>query len=302
MDRGFTIEGLTVTYMPRGIGVGNADTIQQRARFFGYKKPYLGFCRLYLEQGTLDAFGKYVEHEEDIRNQLIQIQRENKPLNDWKRAFVLDSAFRPCRRQVLEFDYLRGRFSNEWVHPRVVLAPDDVIHGNRQTLDRFLSGKTFKEDEGHPDRTVTQRHDICYNVPLHDVVNNLLVPTRITGTTDSQRYTAMLLLLSYALESNSSELCNVYQMSRGTERSRSIDENGEVRQLFQGAAPVSPKEQQGEIYPGDRDIRETERVSVQIHTLNLRMNDDFVANNVPVIAVWIPNRIGRDWLVQDQQT
>ena len=32
MDRGFTIEGLTVTYMPRGIGVGNADTIQQRAR------------------------------------------------------------------------------------------------------------------------------------------------------------------------------------------------------------------------------------------------------------------------------
>ena len=35
MDRGFTVEGLTVTYMPRNIGTGNVDTIQQRARFFG---------------------------------------------------------------------------------------------------------------------------------------------------------------------------------------------------------------------------------------------------------------------------
>ena len=32
MDRGFTVEGLTVTYMPRDMGVGNADTIEQRAR------------------------------------------------------------------------------------------------------------------------------------------------------------------------------------------------------------------------------------------------------------------------------
>ncbi len=300
MDRGFTIEGLTVTYMPRGIGIGNADTIQQRARFFGYKRPYLGFCRLYLEQGTLDAFGKYVDHEEDIRNQLLQIQRENKPLNDWKRAFVLDTAFQPCRRQVLEFDYLRGRFSNDWVHPRVVFAPEDVIQGNRQTVDNFLVGKAFVEDEGHDDRTDTQRHEVCHNVPLRDVINNLLVPTRITGTTDSQRYTAMLLLLSYALDSNSGELCTIFRMSRGIERSRSIDENGEVRQLFQGAAPVAPKEHQGEIYPGDRDIREPEIVSVQIHTLSLRMNDEAVANNVPVIAVWIPTRLGRDWLVQDQ--
>ena len=46
LDRGFTINGLTVTYMPRGPGVGNADTIQQRARFLGYKRRYIGFCRV----------------------------------------------------------------------------------------------------------------------------------------------------------------------------------------------------------------------------------------------------------------
>lgn len=47
LDRGFTVEGLTTTYMPRSLGTGNADTIQQRARFFGYKRSYLGLCRFF---------------------------------------------------------------------------------------------------------------------------------------------------------------------------------------------------------------------------------------------------------------
>ena len=91
VDRGFTVEGLTVTYMPRGIGMGNADTVQQRARFFGYKRPYLGYCRVYLEQGTLQAYQAYVEHEEDIRTQLMEFQESGQPLDNWKRVFVLNT-------------------------------------------------------------------------------------------------------------------------------------------------------------------------------------------------------------------
>jgi len=72
MDRGFTVEGLTVTYMPRNVGVGNADTVQQRARFFGYKRDYLGYCRVYLEAGVRDAYRLYVQHEEDLRQRLAE--------------------------------------------------------------------------------------------------------------------------------------------------------------------------------------------------------------------------------------
>jgi hypothetical protein len=64
LDRGFTVEGLTVTYMPRGVGVGNADTVQQRARFLGYKREYVGYCRIYLEQALRIAYTNCVEHEE----------------------------------------------------------------------------------------------------------------------------------------------------------------------------------------------------------------------------------------------
>ncbi|MYE91600.1 hypothetical protein F4X33_21680 [Candidatus Poribacteria bacterium] len=70
LDRGFTVEGLTVSYMPRSTGVGNADNIQQRARFFGYKRRYLGLCRIYLTGANIDAFTDYVKHEESVRSSI----------------------------------------------------------------------------------------------------------------------------------------------------------------------------------------------------------------------------------------
>ena len=117
MDRGFTVEGLTVTYMPRDMGVGNADTIQQRARFFGYKRPYLGFCRVFLEQGLFQAFQFYVAHERDIRQRLME--HRGRPLSEWRRAFFLDSNLRPTRRQVLDLDYRQEVLSNDWFWPKV---------------------------------------------------------------------------------------------------------------------------------------------------------------------------------------
>jgi len=301
MDRGFTVEGLTVTYMPRGIGVGNADTVQQRARFFGYKRSYLGYCRIYLEQGTLLAFQRYVEHEEDVRDQLEKVQDNDHSLNDWKRAFVLDTALRPCRHHVLEFDYMRGRFSNDWVTPRVVLASDNVVQANQQAAARFVQGLTFEDNDGHPDRTEVQRHHVCRNIPLHDTVEQLLLSMRITGTTDSQRNTGLLLQLSKALEDNPEETCTIYRMSPNARRHRGIDENGEVTNLFQGEAPVHPRERRGEVYPGDRAIRDDDNITIQIHTLDLTRNDQVVKQNVTVLAVWVPARLARAWIVQDEQ-
>lgn len=302
MDRGFTVEGLTVTYMPRGIGVGNADTVQQRARFFGYKRRYFGYCRVYLEQGTLTAFQNYVTHEEDIRGQLQEFQASGRPLDEWKRAFLLDGRLRPCRSSVLQFDYIQGRFANDWVNPRVVLSPEAVLAANRRAVAEFLRGLTWANDEGHPDRTDIQRHEVCRDVPLHEVVESLLASMRITGTTDSQRNTGLLLQLQRALEADRHEVCTVYRMSSGRRRERGVDDAGEVTNLYQGEAPVQPRERRGEVYPGDRAIRDNDNVTVQIHTLNLTRNDAVIVEDVPVVAVWVPARLARSWLAQEPQT
>lgn len=301
MDRGFTVEGLTVTYMPRGLGTGNADTVQQRARFFGYKRRYLGYCRVYLEQGSLNAFQSYVTHEEDMRSQLQQFQESGRPLNEWKRAFLLDGALRPCRNSVLEFDYIRGRFSDDWVNPRIVLATDAVYDANRQTVAAFIQALDFVDDDGSPNRTDIQRHLVCRDVPLLQVVEDLLVKMRLTGTTDSQRNTGLLLQISKALETNPDEVCTIYRMSGGRRRDRGVDEDGEVLNLYQGEAPVQPRDQRGTVYPGDRRIRDDDNVSIQIHTVNLTREGTVVAENVPVVAVWVPARLARAWVAQEPQ-
>ncbi len=303
MDRGFTIKGLTVTYMPRGVGVGNADTIQQRARFFGYKRSYLGYCRVYLEQKTLNAFQNYVEHEEDIRGQLEKLQNSNRPLNEWKRAFILDGNLKPCRDSVLEFEYVRGCFSDEWVLlPNMVLASEEVIEATRQVSKDFMQALVFDDDEGHQERTDAQRHKVCRQVSLQIFFEKLLAQMRITGIRDSQRYTGLLLQLSKAIENNSSEVCTIYRISPAYERERSVNKHGEIITLFQGEAPVNPKEQRGKVYPGDRAIRENGTVTVQIHVLNLTRDRKIIKKDVHVVAVWIPARLGSvaSWINQEQ--
>ena len=303
VDRGFTVEGLTVTYMPRGIGMGNADTVQQRARFFGYKRPYLGYCRVYLEQGTLQAYQAYVEHEGDIRTQLMEFQESGQPLDNWKRVFILNTDLRPCRNHVLEFDYIHGLFSNSWANPHVVLPSEDIAQANRKTVTEFVQGLTFTESDGHPDRTAFQRHHVCRDILLRTAMEQLLVSMRITGATDSQRNIGLLLQLTKALEANPNEVCTIYKMSPTTGRSRGINESGEITYLFQGQAPVQPVERRGEIYPGDQAIHDDDNVTIQIHELELtsKNSTQVVAKDIPVLAVWVPERLGRAWVVQDPQ-
>lgn len=300
VDRGFTVEGLTVTYMPRGVGVGNADTIQQRARFFGYKKSYLGFCRVYLEQGTLDAFRNYVTHEEDIRKQLKIVETGNKSLNSWKRAFLLDLDLKPCRDSVLEFDYMHTKFSDKWVIPRVVFSSESVASDNRNTVLRFLDALSMRNDDGHVDRTDNQKHHVCDSVLIRDLLENLLVKLRVTGSTDSQMNTTLLLHLAKAIEKYPEEDCVVYRISPNEKRVRTLNGNGQISYLFQGAHPAKSS-RRGEIYPGDALIRNDDKVSVQIHFLELQQDQNIIISDVPIVAVWIPNRLACSIVVQNQE-
>lgn len=74
LDRGFTVENLIVTYMPRDTkGKNNADTIEQRCRFFGYKKNYIDLCEVYIPFGLQSDYESYVDHEINLRSVLSKI-------------------------------------------------------------------------------------------------------------------------------------------------------------------------------------------------------------------------------------
>ena len=301
VDRGFTVEGLTVTYMPRGVGVGNADTLQQRGRFFGYKAPYLGYCRIYLPADVAAAYHDYVEHEEDVRQQLREYEAPGRSLDDWKRAFVMAPTMRPTRQNVLRLDYMRGLLSNDWFNPAYPLAGDDIFEANRALAVGFLRTLTLTSDDGHPDRTPAQRHQLAKGISLARVLRDLLVPLRIPASTDTQRLTGAMLQLRRALDRDDGELCDIYVMSPGETRRRTLSDEGRIPNLFQGEYPVEPRHLRGSIYPGDREIYAPNRVTLQLHRLTLADKEDrhVIATNVPVIAIWVPARLAAPWIVQD---
>ena len=302
MDRGFTVEGLTVTYMPRGAGVGNVDTIQQRARFFGYKRGYLGFCRIYLEQEALTAFEQYVRHEEEMREQLQDLRASGQPLKEWKRIFVLSPDLKPCRNNVIQYDYARGRYANDWFFPKTVHTPDEETDENNQTLKAFEGSLNFAPATSYVSEQPAQQHLVCEGVPLRTVLADLLVAYRISDASDTQNMTGLLLQLSRALELDPGETADVYRMRPGFLGERDMAANGRIpsaRRLFQG--PTRMLGQPGKYsYPGDMKFRANNRVAVQIHRYNLKHNGQIIAQKRPIIAVWVPSRMGLDWLVQNQ--
>ncbi|MGH9822245.1 MAG: Z1 domain-containing protein, partial [Blastocatellia bacterium] len=193
LNRGYTIEGLTVTYMPRSKGVGNADTIQQRARWFGYKSDYLGYCRVYLTDEQIKIYKHYVDHEETIRRQLAKHLASGRSLREWKRAFFLSPDLRPTRHDVLDLEYIRGNYSNDWCEQHAPHDSDEAIQANREIVKQFLARLALQPDAGHPHRTEQQIHLAAFDVSLDLLYRELLTRFLVTRSSDSQRFIGLLL-------------------------------------------------------------------------------------------------------------
>lgn len=76
LSRGFTVEGLTVSYFRRA--TNNASALMQMGRWFGFRQGYNDLIRLYIARGPADghgvdlyeAFEAIVRDEEDFRREL----------------------------------------------------------------------------------------------------------------------------------------------------------------------------------------------------------------------------------------
>lgn len=277
LERGFTVEGLTVTYMPRKKGVGNVDAIQQRGRFFGYKRSYLGYCRIFLSPEIIDAYKSYVEHEEEIRDQLEMFAQDGRSLKLWQRAFLLEPDFQLCRKSVISNDYVRS-LGNIW-YAQHSYPESKVLEDNSALSTSFLSSLS-------QDGKDEWKNQLYKPVKLQDVFEQLILPYTFSSGNDSTRFSGIRILLSKALDNNPEELANIYKM-RFT-RTRKFN-NGIINNLFQGR-------DDGTKYPGDHAIKNENYVSIQIHSVIPR--DGGIA--APFLAIWIPKHMGFNLVTQEQ--
>ncbi|MER9852584.1 MULTISPECIES: Z1 domain-containing protein [unclassified Mesorhizobium] len=301
VDRGFTVDSLTVTYMGRGVGTGNADAIQQRARFFGYKKSYLGICRVYLESTTLQAFQSYVAHEEIMRDELKRVAKTGQSLRDWKRNFALSPALKPCRSSVIALgdDYVRGRRNGGWTQQRGALLTQDLREANAKLFQRLVESHTFEHDTSFGGDGSAQQHLVCHSVPVDEVVD-FFVDYQLLDARDVAVSTGILMQLGHLSRTRPGTHVSVYRMRPEAISRRTADANGMLEDGFlQG--PTGD----GRVgYPGDSFFKSGQQVSLQLHRYDIEQKTETgrmqSATSAPLFALHVPAPIALDWIVQSQ--
>ncbi len=311
LDRGFTVEGLTVSYMPRGPGVGNADTLQQRARFFGYKRPYLGFCRIFLEAEVRDAYWEYTRHEQELRDHLAAFAESGRPLAEFRRVFLLDPTLEPTRRAVFDTDYQRLRLQGGWHVPLIPPSSQEVAESNRRLVSTFMH--PLESDlvpwPGDDRRTEIQSHSYLQGISLKDMYETLLAEYRPGNDADTARWVIMLAGIAVILTAEPGATATIVRISNGKIRTRSCESTTHhISNLLQGAAPPrdTATTRQGEIYPGDRQIYTEDEVTVQVHTITFfrgPISDGrLLIREAPILAVHLPEGVIEHILFQPQVT
>jgi hypothetical protein len=81
LSRGYTLEGLSVSYFLRNTVF--YDTLMQMGRWFGYRDGYQDLCRIYMPEIMIDNFGHIIEATEDLIDDLKKMRDEEMTPKDF---------------------------------------------------------------------------------------------------------------------------------------------------------------------------------------------------------------------------
>jgi hypothetical protein len=310
LDRGFTVEGLTISYMPRTAST-NADTLQQRARFLGYKKSYEGLCRVFLLSDVIDAFESYVESEEFVRGALAA--HRGKPLQDWKRDFILNRALSPTRKAVVGRRVVQVAMDEGWVVPRSLYFDAEAVRHNRLLFERKATA--WKQAYGSVDAALRPefkdvRRDSPRNILIEgvdiDEVLDFLLDARIRSLDDSTDIAATAIsLVKHRDESVTPALVDVVlvgNLSTAGLTGRTLTADGRINNLFVGESPKGSASIDHLNYVGDRALYTPGRVTLHLRHLVLKPDprvDPTIEDCVPWFAVHLPEPVARDCIVEE---
>ncbi|MHB1701038.1 MAG: Z1 domain-containing protein [Acidobacteriaceae bacterium] len=310
LDRGYTVEGLTTTYMPRPLGNNPAaDTLQQRARFFGYKRPYLGLCRVFLQSDVEEAFVDYVEHEEFVRKALVD--NRGKPLRSWRRDFILDSLLRPTRPNVIGLSARRISVE-DWMVPGALQRDDGARQRNQAllaTLERKWGaqyGPSLTSAE-LPDFTGVQAiaPTLLLNpVPLKVVLEDFFLQLEVRDASDAEEHGAILIGLAELLREHGDLQVDVFLINGLTAQYRTRDA-GRGFPAGHVNAPINQYFSQTAGTVNDKSFFSTSRISLQLRRFNLgtRARDPSSADmhGVTWFALNVPRALSRDLHIEDRR-
>ena len=266
LDRGFTIEGLTVSYMNRPTSP-QVDTMEQRARAFGYRQDQLPYCQFFATNRTTTVLRDIVYTEYDLRSQLQDHLGEGGTIESWAKeiGLLVPKGTKPTRPTVVK---ALSQTSTGWQSLRRPALREASRNANRGLVEELGLFSAPLIPYGRQEfRTV--------EIPLADLVERVLRPWQTLSYSPGWRHQDIL----DALDRNphQDQLVPVLLMEEsGRPRLRKWDDDLGFVNLFQGrdvsVRPGVPS------YSGDRhtpDIdNHPDRIVLQIHRVERRGRDD----------------------------
>lgn len=135
LDRGFTVEGLTVSYMNRPPSK-QIDTLEQRARAFGYREALLPFCLFFATAKSMRFLRGIVITEDDLRISLKDSLESGQTVASWSRdiGLLLPANSVASRSNVLP---LLRNFSPDgtWISLRQVALDPSAVAFNYSLIE-----------------------------------------------------------------------------------------------------------------------------------------------------------------------
>lgn len=277
LDRGVTIPGLAVTFITRWSKDNNADTVEQRARWFGYKQSYLDVCRVWAPKEVLEGFSSLLGHEDEFWHDLRMLAEEKRNVKDWRpRLLVLNNAsLRPTRRSVASYILEE---QHDW---RTQLQPNlaaDESTANLHIVQEFFNGR-----QAQSVNFGIQTHLLVPDVPRVDVQTELLNLLRQSDPAWTGE--AIRAWLNKIDDNVNVEVFDVIWIQRdsGGLRTRSlVGEGKRVDGLLQGRSGAHRSS-----YPGDKQLRPG-RPQIQVHTPMVRNIDGSDLHQAVLLAIHVP--------------
>lgn len=296
LNRGFTVEKLATTYMPRHTtGITNADTIEQRCRFFGYKMDYIESCRAYLPSKSIQDYIDYVDHEEELRS----ILSKSSSLKDYEHSVMLTPRLRPTRQNVLPVKMVKAKLVGWNKYER--MSGRTMLVENKLTFESFVdkhfqSSHDFKMLHYDSNKYAVgemKKHSMI--VLSVDDIMPLLNDFKAGSLGDSIKKSMTLRFLGY-LKDIQDERIKVIFMSSNQIREREkkeVDEDMWQIPLFQGQSNISEKDN----YIGDTNIFDEDNITIQIHHLRIKglSVSETPYNETYSMAIHFPERIATQY-------
>lgn len=174
LERGYTIEGLTVSYISRETGTD--DTVYQRARFFGYHMNYVGLVRMYLPFTLKDNFIHQQEQEIIIRKKIQEvINKDGNLRKDLRRSFPFIN--NPVRNSIISHNIKKYPRGGTVVDNKAHHLDRESIIENQKLYEAILKvGPLVKCSEitSHSYKKSLDRISVIENINLTSFTKNFL--------------------------------------------------------------------------------------------------------------------------------